>query len=114
MKKLTEVTHSDYILAMQLRDHPLMSYRTVRNWPPTWTRSGEHIITGEIGILKQVNGDSALCNRCFLVIEHKGLRYVGALLFSDVMFCLSIRKLLKNYIGQPIKEIGDLDLSFIL
>jgi len=91
-----------------------MNYRTVKNWPPIWTNSGKTDEIGEIGILRQVNGDSQLCSRCFLVIEHEGQRYVGALLFSDVMFCSSIREILKNYIGRSIKEIGDLDLSHTL
>jgi hypothetical protein len=42
---------------MLLRDHPLMSYRGTRNWPPvwTWTRGGENKYPkGEVGILKTV------------------------------------------------------------
>ena len=65
-----------------------------------------------IGILRQVNGEDGFCTRCFLVIEHDGQRYVGALLFDDAMFCGFITKFLQSYIGLPIKDIGDLDISF--
>jgi hypothetical protein len=40
---------------MLLRDHPLMSYHGVPNWPPTWTwmRGREdNYPRGEVGILK--------------------------------------------------------------
>lgn len=67
---------------------------------------------GEIGILRQVNGEDGFCTRCFLVIEHDGQRHVGALLFDDAMFCGVITKFLQSYIGLPIKDIGDLDISF--
>jgi len=41
---------------MLLRDHPLMSYRVVRSWPPiwTWTDGRENKRPrGEIGILRE-------------------------------------------------------------
>lgn len=42
---------------MQLRDHPLMIYHGIRNWPPAWTwRSGQDNAKprGEIGILRDL------------------------------------------------------------
>jgi hypothetical protein len=42
---------------MALRDHPLLTYRGVPSWPPTWTWTGgsdnKHP-EGEIGIMKDV------------------------------------------------------------
>ncbi|HEX5023524.1 MAG TPA: hypothetical protein VFX54_22840 [Candidatus Binatia bacterium] len=96
---------------MKLRNHPLMRYEALANWPPVWSRSGVDGRVGEIGILRQVNGEDGFCTRCFLVIEHDGQRYVGALLFDDAMFCHFITKFLQSYIGLAIKDIGDLDIS---
>jgi hypothetical protein len=100
-----------------LRDHPLMQYRGARNWPPVWTQAGTNgkkTATGEVGRLKQVNGDSRSNKRCFLVTEHEGERYIGALLFDDAIFCWLISRVLKSHIGWSVKELGDLDLSFTL
>jgi hypothetical protein len=102
---------------LQLRDHPQMKYRGLRNWPPVWTQTGtggNRNATGELGILRQVNGDSRSKRRCFLVIEHEGERYIGALLFDDHVFCWLISKVLRSHLGWSIKDVGDLDLSFTL
>ena len=42
---------------MQLRDHPLMTYRGNRSWPPAWLWTAGYETThpqGEVGILKAV------------------------------------------------------------
>ena len=102
---------------VELRDHPSMQYRGMRNWPPVWTQAGttgNKSARGEIGVLKQVNGDRRSTQRFYLVIEHEGERYVGALLFDDTAFGWFISKVLRSHIGWPIKNIGALDLSFSL
>jgi hypothetical protein len=104
--------------AMQLRDCPLMSYRGVCNWPPTWNKtSGGSLagpyetLVGEIGTLKQVIL-SKFDNTCHLLIEFSGMTYVGTLVFDDAMFCRQLCELLQNhYLGKSIKEIGDADVS---
>ena len=104
---------------MQLRDHPLMSYRaTRRSWPPTWTQSVAlnrvRTLRGEIGVLKHVIKPDAVPNKCFLVIEHAGERWVGCLLIEESVFCEQIYDLLRTQLGRSIKEIGDIDLDFTL
>jgi hypothetical protein len=102
---------------VELRDHPLMQYRGMRNWPPVWTQAGtagDKSARGELGVLKQVNGDRRSSQRFYLVIEHEGERYVGALLFDDAVFGWFISKVLRSHIGWPIKNISALDLSFSL
>jgi hypothetical protein len=102
---------------VELRDHPLMQYRGTRNWPPVWTQAGtvgNKSARGEVGVLKQVNGDRRSTQRFYLVIEHEGERYVGALLFDDAAFGWFISKVLRSHIGWPIKTIGSLDFSFSL
>jgi hypothetical protein len=82
---------------MELRDHRLMSYRCVPNWPPVWVRrksAAEQVLRGELGILQQVITTEFACRRSFLLIEHEGLRYMGCLIFSDTRFCRPIVKLL--------------------
>jgi hypothetical protein len=57
---------------MLLRDHPLMSYKGNRSWPPAWSWLGERINRhpkGEVGLLKEVKAISNSFDRCFLIIE---------------------------------------------
>jgi hypothetical protein len=73
---------------MLLRDHPLMAYEGVPNWPPAWFRrvhgyENTHP-TGEVGILKDVLPSTLPAAKiCFLIIEHGGAEYIGTLLLSD-------------------------------
>jgi hypothetical protein len=94
-----------------------MNSGAAKNWPPIWaqaTKDGGKKAEGEIGILKYALTDRRLSNKCFLVIEHGNERYNGTLSFDDAKFFLFVSHLLKNHIGRPIKEIGDLDLSYSL
>ena len=101
---------------MLLRDHPLMSYRSVRNWPPVWNdidRPGKKSLRGEVGILKKVMlSNIQFANRCFLYIDYEGSSYIGCLLFDDKAFCSQIAKLLQGHCGRSLSEIGGLDLSY--
>jgi hypothetical protein len=99
---------------MQLRDHPLMSHRGVRNWPPLWTQmriGGVKIVKGELGVLIYVHAGGA-SNTCYLVIEHENENYTGSLIFDDGPFCRQLVDLLQQYRGRSVKEIGDLQVSF--
>jgi hypothetical protein len=102
---------------MHLRDHPLMCYKRVRNWPPVWVRRKQLIaksVIGEFGILAAVRYGSATPGKCHLVIEHEREEFIGALLFDDFMFCEVVVKLLEENVGRKIAEIGSIDLSFTL
>ena len=106
---------------MQLRDHPLMSFRGVCNWPPTWVKSGsssdvfQNKLYGEIGVLNQVFLSQVTpYTKCFLIMEFEGESYMGTLIFEDATFCRQVFKLLQNQVTKPIKEIGDLDVSYLL
>jgi len=103
---------------MKLRDHPLMSYHKLHNWPPAWTwidgPEDKHP-TGEIGILRTVLLPKTMpADRCFLLIRYEESCYVGCLLFEDQAFCRHITNLLQQCCNRPIVEIGDLDLSHTL
>jgi hypothetical protein len=103
---------------MKLRDHPLMSYHKLHNWPPAWTwidgPEYKHP-TGEIGILRTVLLSKIRpADRCFLLIRYDESCYLGCLLFEDQAFCRHITNLLQQCCNRPIVEIGDLDLSHTL
>ena len=98
---------------MKLRDHPSMSRRGVRNWPPEWKatrRSKDKLPKGEVGILKEVfmtdNSDCEL----LMTIEFEGQRYFGGLEFEDPWFCSQVYNLLQHHFGRTIEDVGDLEL----
>jgi hypothetical protein len=39
---------------------------------------------------------------------------MGSLLFEDAAFCRLIHDFLQQHLGQSIKEIGDVDVSYFL
>jgi len=100
---------------MLLRDHPLLSYRGIPSWPPTWTWiEGEENKKpkGEIGTLIAVKlSVIEPPNRCYLLVHHQGSTYMGCLLINDLSFCAQITELLQNHCGHSLQDIGDLDLS---
>src|SRR5262245_16202891 len=98
---------------MELRDHRLMSYRGIGNWPPVWicreVRASERL-HGEVGILRDVLLSAVDARpRLFLIMEHQGEEYIGCLLFGDRNFCDQIYSLLKQQIGSNISDIGGLN-----
>ncbi len=103
------------IQPMKLRNHPLMSYRGVSNWPPVWTQARRDSV-------KTVRSwNSHLCafqssdvEQMFFVMEHGGETYVGTLIFENDAFCRQINILLQCHLKRSIRDIGDLDLSATL
>jgi hypothetical protein len=99
---------------MVLRDHPLLSYRSVSSWPPAWTwvagLDNQHP-RGEIGILKAVaKSNFEPANRCFLYIDYEGSSYIGCLP-CDHALCAHLVKVLEANRNRPISEIGSIDLT---
>jgi hypothetical protein len=102
---------------MLLRDHPLMSYKGNRSWPPAWSWLGERINRhpkGEVGLLKEVKAISNSFDRCFLIIEYKKASYMGCLLIDDLAFCHRVSRLLQSHCGESLAFIGRLDLTHTL
>jgi hypothetical protein len=106
------------VRSVLLRDHPLMRYHGVPNWPPTWTWIDgfeNKRPQGEIGILKAIELSNVQpANRFFLCIEYEQSSYIGCLLFDDIAFCRRITEILKSCCNRSISDIGSLDLSFTL
>ena len=99
---------------MKLRDHPGMSYYGIPNWPPVWTKKedgGVGKVRGEVGKLEYVFANERISNKCFLIIRHEGERYVGALIFNERSICQQMTGLLRQQIGRPIHDIGNLEVS---
>ena len=70
---------------LKLREHPLLSHRGQKSWPPKWTwidGAKNKNPKGEIGLLKEVKV-SKTANRCFLVVDHQQSTYMGTLFLND-------------------------------
>jgi hypothetical protein len=101
---------------MELRSHPLMSYQSIRNWPPLWIWTGgtqNKQAEGEVGILKSVVlvGTEPF-NKCYLIIEHDGEQYVGCLLFGNSSFCRQVYRVLDENCGVSLQHIGGIDVNY--
>ena len=100
---------------MQLREHPRMSFRGRRNWPPVWLRIGVetkdwYVVLGEIGVLKTVRYNANRPGRIYLIITHEGAEYIGCLLFEDKDLCEEVAEHLQRCCSMPIEAIGTCDL----
>jgi hypothetical protein len=69
---------------------------------------------GEVGVLKDAMLSSIEpYEKCFLIMEHEGRQYIGTLMFGDSSFCRAIHTLLIEHRGKTIREIGEIDLSYM-
>ena len=100
---------------MKLRDHPLLSHQGVSSWPPTWLWGGgcRYVpATGEVGVLKDVMLCSTEpCEKCLLIMEHEGRKYIGILVVGDPSFCQEIYTVLTEQCGKEIQDIGEITFS---
>ena len=99
---------------MQLKNHPLMRYGSIRNWPPVWIslhEAGEGLPLGEVGVLTEVRKSQFHADRLVLVMEYEEDLYGAAVTFSDAASCNRIFEFLKNSVGLSIEDIGNIDLT---
>ena len=103
---------------MEFRNHPLMTRRSgMKIWPPLWSstrKDKKDWPNGEVGPLQQAWLHDGLDTCLFLFIEYNGHQYTGSMCFDDIGFCYDTDTILKSNLGRPIKEIGDLDVSYLL
>ena len=103
---------------MEFRNHPLMGYQGLNNWPPIWTWTGggeDSRPRGEVGILRDVFLSKVEPrSRIYLIMEYEAAEYMGSLLFENSGFCKQVCELLNNHRGSPISAIGSLDISHLL
>jgi hypothetical protein len=99
----------------QLRTHPKLKYKGARTWPPDW--SGGYNGTapqGEEGRLRDVGvaeKDLIGPQRLDLYVEHEGRRYGGQVWVDDPTLVPKLCDLLKEHIGSPMRQIGELEVD---
>lgn len=86
---------------MRLREHPRIQ------WPPTWSEGAEKSMSGEEGILRDV--DLAEPNKLLLSNELDGQIYFAELACFNNTFASRLHEKLKPFVGRPIRELGELD-----
>jgi hypothetical protein len=97
---------------MKLKDHRLMQYHNIPNWPPSYLTSDYRQETIDAsGILRSVTLDTRSANRCFLMVEMGGLGYVSWVKFDDAGFRARFVKTVSGHLNKRMKEIGDLELG---
>jgi hypothetical protein len=103
---------------IKLKDHPLMSHRGARSWPPVWLQisgSRDKKVHGEVGILTNVTLSRIEPARtCYLLIDFESQSYMGCLMIDDTALCRQVHDFLQQHIGRSIREIGDFDLGITL
>jgi hypothetical protein len=96
---------------MKLKDHPLMRYHNVPNWPPSYlTADYRQELIKEFGILRSVTLDARESNRLFLMVEMDGLGYVSWLKFDNLAFRTRFLDTINVHLDKPMKEIGELEV----
>jgi len=96
-------------MRVKLREHPQVKGQGIASWPPLWRRSDRESLAGEVGVLANADSDRT-GTRCYLSINFENQRYTGTLLFEDKKFCWYVARTLKNRVGMPIKDVGDIDI----
>jgi hypothetical protein len=87
----------------------------VRGWPPVWAHITPDVQKHEMGEIGALSGAYVLEDaprRLYLLMQLDQLPYVGTMVFSDAGLCNQFHRFLQEHIGQPIREIGDLDFSY--
>jgi len=92
-----------------------MTNGSAPNWPPLWMQSrivGGKAMNGEVGVLIYVHA-AADSRKCYVVIEDENENYTGTLVFDNARLCRQVADVLQQHLGRSIKEIGDLEVSFM-
>ena len=102
---------------MKLRDHPLLRYNLIHQWPPVWVslNNEDGRLSGrEVGVLTEVRESISRSDGIVLIMHHNENRYGSILIFSDLAFRGQIFELLKDSVGLSIQQVGDIDLRYTL
>jgi hypothetical protein len=86
---------------MRLREHPKIQ------WPPRWAELGESSLSGEDGILRDV--DFIEPSKLLLSNELDGKIYFAELYCFNTAFASRLHEKLKPILGRPIRDVGELD-----
>jgi hypothetical protein len=95
---------------MKIRD---LKWNKLRMWPPEFGLSNQ--IVGEKGILKSVRIRYGLKINVIIVtanyLDHEGK---GIIILEDSVHLKILYAKLKEYIGKPFRELGDMEIDFDL
>lgn len=100
----------------KLRDHPAFVVYGLPAWPPVWVHTRTKPfkrLEGEIGIFTGTVLNDGIPSALFLKMQYEEEAYMGFLTVGDPAFCLELSRFLQSFIGRPINQIGDLDVSFL-
>jgi hypothetical protein len=91
-----------------------MTYLGRFNWPPEWRGPygpDKPLPNGEVGVLRRVEASDILNTpHCVMVIEWNGQEYFGFLYFDEASFAHELIRLLQNWLGHPIAEVGSIEI----
>lgn len=93
---------------MRIRD---LKWRSLAIWPPEWSFADEG--AGEVGVLVNVK----LCKGLkpeyiYIEAEHAGDTLKGITLLEDSSRLELLCRKLRENLGKPLVEIGDLEINF--
>jgi hypothetical protein len=95
---------------MRIRD---LTWKELPAWPPQWWTSDED--AGETGVLKSVQLRYDQTPACLsIVATHLGEGRNGIILLEDLAQLEILHKKLKENVGRPLVEVGDLNIDFPL
>jgi hypothetical protein len=91
---------------MQIRT---LKWRGLPMWPPEWTICDQGL--GEAGLLEQVSLRHDLNQKLIiLVANHLGDIRKGIMVLEDPALLEAVYGKLKQHVGRPLSEIGDLEI----
>ena len=94
---------------MQIRT---LKWRGLSMWPPEWTISDQGL--GEAGVLEDVYLRRDLKPKLIsVVVNHWGDIRKGIMVLEDPALLEVVYSKLKQHVGRPLSEIGDLEISHL-
>lgn len=95
---------------MRIRD---LQWKGIPAWPPEWWISDEE--AGEAGFLKNAQIRYDQTPPCIAVVaSHLDNSRNGVILLEDLFHLEILCQKLKENLGRPLAEIGDIDIDFAL
>jgi len=95
---------------MRIRD---LQWKGIPMWPPEWWISDEG--AGEEGFLKNVQFRNDQTPACISVVAtHLGNDRNGIIILEDPLHLETLCSKLKENIGRPLSQIGDLEIEPLL
>ena len=89
-----------------------LEWRGLSMWPPEWTISDQGL--GEAGVLEDVYLRRDLNPKLIsVVVNHWGDIRKGIMVLEDTALLKIVYGRLKQHVGRPLTEIGDLEISHL-